>query len=235
MSKQRQNVWSTKQAITLDNDSAELTRTLSKHKLMIKVVNATWTIYTDQTGHFPVQSSRGHRLLMVMYDVDGNYIDVEPLRDHKDNSMIAAYQTLWSRITRDRNKKPTMHILDNEASSSFKTAIRNNCTLQLVPPDTHRRNLAERAIQTFKNHFLAILAGVDEHFPMYLWDRLLPQAVVTLNLLRQAHADPSMSAYEYVNGAFDYNSLPLAPLGCAVQVHEAAACRRTWDPHTLSG
>ena len=44
-----------------------------------------------------------------------------------------------------------------------------------------------------------------------------------------------MSAYEYVNGAFDYNSLPLAPLGCALQMHEAAARRKTWDPHALSG
>ena len=81
---------------------------------------------------------------------------------------------LWTRVTRHRVEKPTLHILDNEASAAFKEAIRINSNLQLVPPDTHRRNLAERAIQTFKNHFVAILAGVDESFPMYLWDRLLP-------------------------------------------------------------
>ena len=172
---------------------------------------------------------------MVMYDVDGNYIDVEPLKDHKDNSMIAAYNTLWTRVTLNRQDKPIMHLLDNEASSAFKDAIKCNCTLQLVPPDTHRRNLAERAIQTFKNHFLAILAGVDQNFPMYLWDRLVPQAVLTLNLLRQSNATPTMSAYEYINGKFDYNSLPLAPLGCAVQVHEAPGRRKTWDAHALNG
>jgi hypothetical protein len=37
-------------------------------------------------------------------------------------------------------------------------------TIQLVPPDNHRQNLAESAIQTFKNHFKAILAGVDDTF-----------------------------------------------------------------------
>jgi hypothetical protein len=63
-----------------------------------------------------------------------------------------------------------MHILDNEASDAFKKEIRKNCNLQLVPPDTHCRNLAERAIQTFKSHFIAILAGVDPSFPMSLWD-----------------------------------------------------------------
>jgi hypothetical protein len=80
--------------------------------------------------------------------------------------------------------------------------------------------LAEQAIQTFKSHFIAILLGVDELFPMPLWDRLLPQAVLTLNLLRQANADPKILAYKFVHGKFDYNKMLLAPLGCAVQVHE---------------
>ena len=39
---------------------------------------------------------------------------------------------------------------------------------QLVPPEMHRQNRAERAIRTFKDHFLAILAGVDPAFPPYL-------------------------------------------------------------------
>ncbi len=71
-----------------------------------------------------------------------------------------------------------------------KKKFEKKCDLQLVPPDTHRRNLAERAIQTFKSHFIAILAGLDQSFPITLWDRLLPQAILTLNLLRQAKVDP---------------------------------------------
>jgi hypothetical protein len=63
-----------------------------------------------------------------------------------------------------------MHILDNEALQALKDEIRDKCKLQLVPPDTHQQNLAERAIQTFKSHFIAILSGVDENFPMQLWD-----------------------------------------------------------------
>ena len=136
---------------------------------------------------------------------------------------------------RKRKEKPTMHILDNEASEEFKSEVRKNCNLQLVPPDTHRRNLAERAIQTFKSHFISILAGVDPSFPMSLWDRLLPQAVVTLNMLRQATKTPTMLAYQYVNGPFDYNATPLGPLGCKVQFHESANRRKTWDPRALTG
>jgi hypothetical protein len=172
---------------------------------------------------------------MVYYDVDANYIDAEPIRNHADNQMIVAYQKLWERVNRGRKIKPNLHILDNEASEAFKSEIRKNCNLQLVPPDTHRRNLAERAIQTFKSHFIAILAGVDPSFPMSLWDRLVPQAVMTLNLLRQSNKTPSISAYQHVNGNFDYNKTPLAPLGCAVEMHESTNRRKTWDPHSLSG
>ena len=146
---------------------------------------------------------------MVLFEVDGNYIDAEPMKDSHENSLIKAYSTLWSRITKSGKVRPTVHILDNEASARFKETIRQNCDLQLVPPDTHRRNLAERAIQTFKSHFLAILAGVDPSFPMTLWDRLVPQAVITLNLLRQAKVDPTLSAYEFIHGKLDYNKTPL--------------------------
>ena len=237
MKKQRQNVRSTKQKISTagTTEDGELTRAISKQNILVKVINANETVYSDQTGRLPVQSNRGNTSLMVYYDVDANYIDAEPIRNHADNQMIVAYQKLWERVNRGRKIKPNLHILDNEASEAFKSEIRKNCNLQLVPPDTHRRNLAERAIQTFKSHFIAILAGVDPSFPMSLWDRLVPQAVMTLNLLRQSNKTPSISAYQHVNGNFDYNKTPLAPLGCAVEMHESTNRRKTWDPHSLSG
>jgi hypothetical protein len=39
---------------------------------------------------------------------------------------------------------------------------------------------------------------------MRLWDKLLPQTVLTLNLLRQSNAAPTVSAYQYVGGSFNY-------------------------------
>jgi hypothetical protein len=54
----------------------------------------------------------------------------------------------------------------------------------LVPPHCHHRNSAERALRTFKEHFVTGLYYVDPTFPLHLWDRLLPLAEITLNLLR---------------------------------------------------
>ena len=41
---------------------------------------------------------------------------------------------------------PKKHIMDNEASAEFKKVIKKQSKLQMVPPDSHRRNIAERAI-----------------------------------------------------------------------------------------
>ena len=91
----------------------------------------------------------------------------------------------------------------------------------------HGRNAAEQAIRTFKAHFLAILDGVAPYFPRHLWDLLLPQTEMTLNLLRQATANPAISAWENFNGKFNYNSTPLGPLGISVIVHTKPGLRRS--------
>jgi hypothetical protein len=132
---------------------------------------------------------------------------------------------------------PRKHVLDNEISLSMKALIteKYKMTYELVPPGCHRRNEAEVAIQNFKAHFLSILAGVVNDFPFKLWDKLLPQAEITINLLHQSNATPVISAYAHLSGPFDYNKLPLAPMGCKVQVHEKPDTRGTWAFHSVDG
>jgi len=55
--------------------------------------------------------------------------------------------------------------------------------MELVSPGCHRLNAAEVAILNFKAHFLNVLAGVADNFPPSLWDRLLPQTKITINLI----------------------------------------------------
>ena len=99
----------------------------------------------------------------------------------------------------------------------------------------HRRNSAEQAIRKFKSHFFSILAGVAPYFPRHLWDLLLPQTEMTLNLLRQATANPAISAWEYFNGKFNYNATPLGPLGITVIFHTKTGRQRSWDFHGKYG
>ena len=87
----------------------------------------------------------------------------------------------------------------------------------------------------FKDHFLSILAGVDTTFPLSLWDLLLPQAKLTINLLHQATANPKILAWEYLNEPFNFNKTPLAPVGCRVLIHAKPAMCKSWDYSAKQG
>ena len=51
-------------------------------------------MYSDQTGRFPITSSTGNKYLMVVCELDGNYIDAEPLTSKATNELVQAYQTI---------------------------------------------------------------------------------------------------------------------------------------------
>jgi hypothetical protein len=48
----------------------------------------TGQIYMDQTGRFPVQSSRGYKYIIILYDHDSNAILAEPMKSRSDHDMI---------------------------------------------------------------------------------------------------------------------------------------------------
>ena len=99
-------------------------------------------------------------------------------------AILNAYKTSLA-ILIAAGLRPRLQRLDNECSAILKQHMRDEQVgFQLVPPGVHRRNAAERAIRTFKNHFIAGLCSTDTSFPLHLWDRLLPQALLTLNVLR---------------------------------------------------
>jgi hypothetical protein len=203
--------------------------------MFIQIHNVNNTAHSDQTGCFPVTSSSRNKYIMVLVEENENFIDAEPMKNKTSGLMIKVYLALWKQSSASGTVKPTLHLLDNEASEEFKAGIRKNCTIQLVPPDNHQQNLAEQAIQTFKNHFKAIIAGFDDSFLMRLWDKLLLQTILTLNLLCQSHVALTVSAWQYIPRPFDYNKMPLAPMGCAVQIHESSEQQRTWAVNTING
>jgi hypothetical protein len=173
---------------------------------------------------------------MVMVDIDSSAILIEPIKNRNDPELPRAYSSLIARLHRS-GVFPQKHVLDNEISDAMKTLITDTykMTYEFVPPGCHRRNTAEVAICNFKSLFLSILAGVADDFPMKLWDKLLPQAEITINLLRQSSAMPMVSAYDHLNRPFDYNKMPLVPMGCKVQVHEKSDSCGTWAFHSIDG
>jgi hypothetical protein len=205
------------------------------HCAFAKTVSLTGKVFSDQTARFPQTSSRGNKYIMIFYDYDSSAILAEPLKSRSAAKLLRAFTKLHQYLT-GRGLRPAMHILDNECPQGLKNFIRGaSATLQLAPPNMHRTNAAEKAIDIWKCHFISGLSSVDPNFPMHLWCRLIAQATTTLNLLRPARLNPRLSAEAHRNGAFDYNRTPLAPPGTKVLVHETPANRQTWAPHGVSG
>ena len=231
MDRIRKNLRSTKN----NQDEDLIIRQEAKSHTAFATIETTGRVYTDQTGRFPSASSRGYKYILILYSYDCNAILAEPIKSRTAQDILQAYQKIIKFLT-VRGYKPTTHWLDNEASAIMKEYdTEEKIKYQLAPPYTHRRNAAERAIRTWKNHFIAALCTVDEKFPLHLWDRLIPQTTMTLNMLRQCRTNTKLSAYEALEGMYNFDSTPMGPIGCRVIAHETPDQRKTWAPHAIDG
>jgi hypothetical protein len=193
MNHRRQNIRSTSKASTEKQQPPDTDLGTRTH-LVYAVVVDQGQLYTDLTGKFPARSSKGNSYVMLCYIYDCNYIKVVPMKSRSASEWVKEYDSIHQELS-VKGFKPKLHTLDNEASTALKNFFTvNNIAYQLVPPHYHRRNAAEGAIRTFKEHFVAGLSSVDPSFPMHMWDRLLPQAEITLNLLRTSRLHPQLSA-----------------------------------------
>ena len=181
----RKNVRSTKPEITPSPIVIPRQHNLlvPSHQVSVETVKLTGKVSTDQTGRIHVTYSRSSKYLMVLYDHDTNAIIPEPMKSRSESKIIQSYVVLHSKLT-DRGLRPNFQMLDNEYPNVLKNYVRRKgVTFQLVPPNLHRTTSAERAIQNFKDHLIAGISSWDPGFPLHLWDRLLSQATLTLNLL----------------------------------------------------
>jgi hypothetical protein len=76
-------------------------------------------IYTDQTGRFPVVSSRGNKYIMILYDYDSNSILAQPIKDRTSPELLEAFQVMEQELVA-RGLTPTLMKLDSEASKLLK-------------------------------------------------------------------------------------------------------------------
>jgi hypothetical protein len=170
---------------------------------------------------------------LFFYEYDSNSIHAEPIKNRTAGELKRAYSTIVE-LLKSRGLHPHLQILDNEATKLLVDYITSQgIDYQLAPPHVHRRNAAEHAISTYKDHFIAGLCSTDKDYLLELWDKLIPQSVITLNLLRCSRINPQLSAYAQVFGALDFNKTPLAPPGTRVLVHEKPIVRQSWDPRAI--
>ena len=91
---------------------------------------------------------------------------VQGMKNQTSGKIVSAYMILIARL-KSAGIEPILHSLDIECLQEYKDDITGiGIKDQLVPPNDHRRNISEKAIQTCKDHFVAVLCWTDEKFPM---------------------------------------------------------------------
>jgi hypothetical protein len=234
MNQRRQNIPSTYK-VPIEKQQPPDTYLGTNTNLVYAVVVDQGQLYTDLTVKFPVRSRKGNYYVMVCYIYDCNYVKFVPMKSRSASEWLKAYDRVHQELT-VKGFKPKLQTLDNEASAVLKNFFTvNDIAYQLVPPHCHRRNAAERAIRAFKEHFVAGISSFDPAFPLHLWDRLLPQAEITLNLLRTSRLHPQLSVAAHFHGLVDYNKTAFAPPACKIIAHEKPGKRQTWAPHGQHG
>ena len=88
----------------------------------------TGTMYTDQTGALPVRYLEGMQYFFIAYDYDTNYIFAKPINNLKDESIIAAFESVFNELkkkgTRLHSKSPSTNAR-NQSRPSSKRRIAN--------------------------------------------------------------------------------------------------------------
>ena len=82
-------------------------------------------ICMDQAGYLPIVSSQGHKCIMCLFKVDGNYIAFKPMRSCDKAEMIWVYNRLIKQLQK-QGVKLKKAILDNETSKKYLKAIKEN-------------------------------------------------------------------------------------------------------------
>jgi len=169
----------------------------------------------------------------VAYDYRSYAILVRALKDQTDNSLLAAFEDVYAYLT-DRGFKPQPNVMDKQCSKTIQKFIESsNAKIQLVNPNNHRVNTAERAIQTRKNNWLAGMGTLDPNCPIQLWYQFIEQGKDTLNMLRTSRVNPKLSVYAILEGRFEFDRTPMAPVGTKASVFLDPQKRTSWQSHAV--
>ncbi len=120
-------------------------------------------VYHNLMQLFPFMSLDGSVCFFVLYHYKSNCILTMPIAGLNDISIFNTYKKQFEELAA-KGFKPILNVMDNQATKHIKKFLTNNeCKLQLLEPHNHHVNASERAIQIFKDAFIAPTPTVGQN------------------------------------------------------------------------
>ena len=119
--------------------------------------------------------------------------------------------------------------MDNETSKDVEDFIASqNTQQQYTPPNCHRTNPSERALQNYKSCVKSTIASLPPTFPIAYWCRLLPQIYFSVNIVIKCRQNPLLSSWASMEAEFHFKATPIAPPGSEMLMHKNPNRRKTF-------
>ena len=152
----RQHLLSTKPTQPkLPKQASQLSQNISpEYNVTSTIYDPTDTSSSDQTGKFPITSSRGNKYIMIFYHHDTNCILAQPMKSRGKSDLTNAFSTLYSLLS-SKGYQIKTHFLDNEAPTMlliFFSTMESNINLFLL---THIGLTKLREPFKLSNHILS--------------------------------------------------------------------------------
>ena len=183
-------------------------------------------LHADKVVALPSNNSA---ILIVVHN---NYIALEIVHSGSGAAYAQAYGRSCDRLVA-YGVQVNRAVIDNEFPIELKRELQRLAhTPHFVPPSTHRRNIAERAIQTVKHAILGARANVDSEYPVkQRLHHCLELVELVVNLVRPSASQVTISAWEAMRGPFDYSQTPFLPYGMKVTCFTPPSERDAWQDH----
>lgn len=183
LGRERKNSRSTKPNHASPENTKAKEEGLSTEHIYASIFDLSTTrgkIETYLMGRFPTTSSRRSNFVSIPYEYDNNAVLAELIKSHNQHDIIRENKKLHAYPTQ-RGLKPSLICLNIDASmQNHRQNEQHRCTVAAFPSSEPWHNSAEQATRTWQNNIIAGLASTDPN-PIYLSDRLIPQATTTLN------------------------------------------------------
>ena len=128
---QQQNYKSTKKLVIPQQNDPDISPSQEKDNPLTHTIYANFVsthtmckTYSDQTGKFIIQSSRGNNYIFILYEYDSNFIFSIPIKNRQAKSIADACKICYIWLKKNGHV-PDLHILGNKCSNLLKSSFSN--------------------------------------------------------------------------------------------------------------
>ena len=106
------------------------------------------------------------KYVMIFNIYDANYVKGIQIKNCTEDEFLQTYKETYAKLV-NKVYRHKFYKINNKCSKEIEAFIdTKNTTLQFSPPAIHWQNAAERAVRTWKNHFIVGIASIPKESPI---------------------------------------------------------------------